>query len=294
MNTLELFKEDVWTGIAQHAKKLIPATIVATIIYLIVVIASMIAIFSSILDKSMIEEINNMSQANPFDVEAMQERSLFFKEMILDIGVKTFVTTILLFLVVATFAGSWFINFMLLLSQDTLTMGKASVGDAFKKSFNRDVLRIVGLNILLTILFLFLYLISFMLLKINFIFVVLGMLITFLIMLRFTASIGAIVHGQMGIAEAMSFSWKNITFKSAMKIFLILIAVFLVMLLVAALFAAIFGMMGKVGSILSGIFQLAFTVIYYAFGYAALSAAFFRYADVEIQTDEVSHLLEED
>jgi len=71
MNTLELFKEDVWTGIAQHAKKLIPATIVATIIYLIVVIASMVAIFSSIMDMSMIEEINSMSQANPFDVEAM-------------------------------------------------------------------------------------------------------------------------------------------------------------------------------------------------------------------------------
>jgi len=214
--------------------------------------------------------------------------------MIQGIGLSTFITTVLLFLVVATFAGSWFINFMLILSQDTLTMGKASVGDAFKKSFNRDVLKIVGLNILLTILFLFLYLISFMLIKINFIFLALGMLVTFFIMLRFTASMGAIVHGQMGIAEAMSFSWKNITFKRAMKIFLILIAVFVVILLVAALFGAIFGMMGKLGSILSGIFQLAFTVVYYAFGYAALSAAFFRYADVEIQTDEVSHLLEEE
>jgi hypothetical protein len=295
MNTLELFKSDYWSGLTQHTKKMLAPTLVATVIYFVLVMIMVVAIFSSIFNMEMLKEIGSMAGSNPFDMDAMQNQQAFFLEMFEGIGVGKIVTTFLLFVVIATFVGGWFTNLMLIISQDTLTLGKASVGDAFKRAFNKDILKIVGFSILASILFMLLYLVSIFLgVQVNMALLFVGLLLTFVVMLRFIAVPGAIVHGQMGVAESISFSWQNITFRRALKALLFMMAFGIVAMLIMLLFMAIFGMMGGIGGILSFVFQIAISVLYYAFTYSALSAAFFRYADVEIETDEVGHLLEEE
>ena len=72
MNTLELFKSDYWSGLTQHTKKMLAPTLVATVIYFVLVMIMVLAIFSSIFNMEMLQEVGAMAGANPFDMEAME------------------------------------------------------------------------------------------------------------------------------------------------------------------------------------------------------------------------------
>jgi hypothetical protein len=125
-----------------------------------------------------------------------------------------------------------------------------------------------------------------------------GFFVVAIFMIRFTLGLPAIVHGNMSISQAISFSYKNLTWKRSALIFLISIILGLAMaLLLGILTFVIFLIINKdTESIRNYVIQQIFSSlagsIIGAFIYASMTTLYFRYSDDMVEEMDVKdHLI---
>ncbi len=294
MNVIELFKNDLWNGIGKHAKNLFkPMTIVAGIAFLAST-GFMFLVLSKIIGTDAVQQFTDPTSM--FDMESSMERSQAIADAMQSFGMTSLFALFLVGMIVGLIIMSWLMNFLLVLSQSVIDNNEMGLAQSFKQSFNKNVFKLVGLHLIIFIAYILLVVVVSLLGAASFILAFLGICAVMVFLLRFSAGFGAIVHGDMGVTESISFSFTNITFVRALKMFLVIFVFSIVYVLVLLLFSSIFKFMGSVGSVLMMVFQVALSIITYSFMTAGLSAAFYRYVEVEYEesNEVVNHIIDTD
>ncbi len=126
-----------------------------------------------------------------------------------------------------------------------------------------------------------------------------GFFVIVIFMLRFSLGLPAIVHGNMSISEAMSFSYRSLTWKRAGMIFLVGLILMIVLIILSLIITGItFSIIDKnsdsiTSLVVQQIFSSITSAIIGAFIYASLTALYFRYSNDNVEeTDYNDHLVE--
>ncbi len=116
-------------------------------------------------------------------------------------------------------------------------------------------------------------------------------------MLRFIIAIPSLVHGNLGISEALSFSFQKITFVRALKLTLagiLFSAAIIAASLVISLLSFILLLIPILGFIIYYAIQLSFSGCTNAFTFGAMSGLYYRYTDIKTSEPDISiHLTDQ-
>lgn len=216
------------------------------------------------------------------------------------------IPVVLLAGLVAIFIYSWMQYAFLKLNDNEVRTGNRNFANAIMRSFSTGILRLIGLDILV-------YLIAVAVLAIFFVLVgllmsissIMGILIGFIgffvvliFIIRMFLALPALIHGNMGVAQSISYSFKHMTWKRAALLMLMGIAFIIVVIIIGALVSLILnntiGTRALDNPVLFGVQSLVESMaeaLTGAFAYASLSALYFRYSSDEGQTEESEHLI---
>lgn len=197
---------------------------------------------------------------------------------------------------------AWIFNIIFNINDQEIRHGSRNPLRAISASFNSGVFRILFYFILNTVAFVAILIVYGLLIAaFGSMSGALGALAGFLgyfavlaFFLRFSLGIPAIVHGKMSAIEAWSFSYKQIGWKRAFIILLILIALMILVFLVMLAFLPFLspGAQTGAGFILIQLIMLIFSVLLSSFGASSLSALYFRYSSDQTDSDNASeHLI---
>src|SRR5574343_25349 len=289
-------------------KRLIPGSFVATlliglVLLLIVTPLTLLTMGYGATDYlTYQQDLQNLQRSvleNQQDMEAISE--LYMAQFN---NVQAFLVLPLMLLVL--FIYSWASHFYLLLSDNEIRFGNSSVMQAFKQSFSPKILSIAVFFVLYVLIqisvSLIFGLIFFMLSSVSAVLAVLVGFVGFFVMLafllRFTIAIPAIVHGNMGVVQAIGFSLSRITWKRGAMLLLMAILSIIVLIIVAVILGGIFGVSDSTeltvkGFILQEIGSFIISVLFLTYFIAAMSTLYFRYSD-DSTDDESEHLVYED
>lgn len=206
---------------------------------------------------SNIQQIFNEIKENQEDIGALRE---IFKSYF-----TISPTYIILYLLATAITYSWAINLYYTISDNEIRQSNSNLFKAFVNSFNVKIFKILIFNILyflitMAILSIFMFVFSFISAALGFIGVFLGFvgfLFVLVFLLRFTIGYAAIVHGNMSVLNAMSYSLTHIRWKRGWMLFLMGI------LFVLAI------------ALLSSIFKLGFSIDPYNYTYTSLIISMF-------------------
>jgi hypothetical protein len=214
-----------------------------------------------------------------------------------------------LMFVVGLIVYSWMFNAYFQLNDNEVKNKDNNFLHALSMSFSKKTFTILGYMLIyfliyLAVLMLFVAL-FFMLIKVA---SVIGGLVAFILffvvlifMLRFSLGFAAIVHGNMSVSEALSFSLRKLTWKRAGLIFLIGIILLIAMMLISLIISMItLAIVNKETSssltflIVSQILNTITSAIIGSFIYASMTALYFRYSTDEIEDEHMDrHFISE-
>jgi hypothetical protein len=208
-----------------------------------------------------------------------------------------------MFLIVL-FVYSWACNFYLTLSNNEIRTGSTKVFSALRASFSSKIFKIAGFFVLYTLIqisvTLIFGLIFFLLSSVSSILAVLvgfiGFFVLLAFLLRFTIAIPAIVHGDMGVVQAISFSLSRVTWKRGGMLLLMGILSIIVLILFAVILGSVLSSSDatelSIGSFIGQqITSLIISILFVTYFIAAMSTLYFRYSDDSTE-DETEHLIE--
>ncbi|MCB9263014.1 MAG: hypothetical protein H6607_11625 [Flavobacteriales bacterium] len=290
MNTIELFKNDLWNGIWQHAKRLFKPLSLFVLAYTIILVGLVFFMMSKLIGIGFSEY---MQMSSGGDLQDILDRSAEMNDNIAQNMANGGFLIVIVFLLVIWAFASWIYNFLLMVSHEVLENGSASIGNVFAKSFNKKVLLTMGFLLMIFVMYLVGILLSTALAAVHPILMFLGIIVLFVFLTRFLGGIPAIVHGDMGVMDSINYSFRNIDWVRAIKIVLILIAFFIVYILFLLLMGSITNLMGSAGSVLGVLVSIFVAILMAALSTSALSATFYRYAEVEYEDSETKHLIDD-
>jgi hypothetical protein len=295
MTQIQDFKDNAFQSVWDHAKQIFKPMLVISLLstamfYLIAFVSSEM-FFPGFLQEYM-NIVTNQGGS-------LSEQQAQMQELILSVGDIAnreiiIVTIALVFMVIF----SWIMNWRLLVSQDSVLEREESVLDAFKRSFNRNVFKLILAYLLVTLIIMVVSLLVGLLLSLisNVFFAFIGMFFIFIVAIRFMIGFpGAIVHGDMSVFEAVRFSVKNITTVRSLKIIGIFIGGGILVVIASMLLGLVLMALGTIGTILNLVISFFIGVFITALMTSILSGSFFRYADVEIadgMSEPQDHLIE--
>jgi hypothetical protein len=205
---------------------------------------------------------------------------------------------------------SWMFNAYFQLNDNEVKNKDNSFLHALSKSFSRKTFAILGYTLIYLLIYigifvLFVVLIALLMQTAGFIAAIAGFILFFVVMifmLRFTLGFPAIVHGNMTVAESLSFSFRHLTWKRAGLIFLVSIILLIALMLISLVISLItMAIVNKETSgsltflIVSQILNTITLAIIGSFIYASMTAQYFRYSNDEVEDENMDrHLVSED
>lgn len=279
MNVIDLFRNDLWNGIWQHAKALLKPLITPTVIS--VVLSSGIMYIAYMISKPLLPpEI--FESAGTMKPEEIQDLIITITESLaankLSVTIKMFGVSILFALV-----SAWYYNVALIISkrlvEDEGPETQALPINGFGLSFKRMIIYGLIMAVVSTIVS-----------EVNTLLtpyapgiVFLVFLVIQIILLRFFATRAWIVMGDQSVVDGFKLSWEHITFVRALKLILILLVGGLAITLAIGM---VFGMSLFAGKVGVFIFMAVAMIVFYVLSavvVSGLSAAFYRYVEVEYE-----------
>ncbi len=206
--------------------------------------------------------------------------------------------------VLAMLLMGWAVTFYLKLSDNEIRNGSPFLLKSLKESISGNIIKVVFATILLSILNIAVFVIfALVFALVSSVAQILGILIGFvgffvvlIFILRFVLTIPAIIHGSMGITEAMGYSYKKITWKRGAQMLLIgilfIVLLSLIMVFLALIFGGSISKFTTTGWLVMQISNYIFNVLFITYFIAAMSSLYFRYSNDEID-DNLEHLVEE-
>jgi hypothetical protein len=148
---------------------------------------------------------------------------------------------------IVLFVYSWACNFYLTLSNNEIRTGSTKVFSALRASFSSKIFKIAGFFVLYTLIqisvTLIFGLIFYLLSTVSSLLAVfvgfIGFFVLLAFLLRFTIAIPAIVHGDMGVVQAISFSLSRVTWKRGGMLLLMGILSLIVLIIFAIILGGI-------------------------------------------------------
>lgn len=275
---LNQFKEDVTLAIRQLGKKLIVPIGAIYVIFAILVFGAVFSAFALATgDGTIIFNLENQDKMFEFQAYMRENLGAFFSVMIV-------------FMLIFMLIYAWFLNLFLQISELTIREESGVIGKALSASFSSKVFRIYGFVWATIVLMILMGLIMGIVVSIfrnamaiSVVLAVTGAILMTIVFLRLLAAPGAIVHGNMSLGSAMSFSWGKITMGKAGAMLLVLIGISLVMGLFSAGIDAVVANLSNdpmTMVVLSNVIMLPLNIIVYAYAVAALSTLYYRYAEL--------------
>lgn len=205
---------------------------------------------------------------------------------------------------IVLFVYSWACNFYLTLSNNEIRTGSTKVFSALRASFSSKIFKIAGFFVLYTLIqisvTLIFGLIFYLLSTVSSLLAVfvgfIGFFVLLAFLLRFTIAIPAIVHGDMGVVQAISFSLSRVTWKRGGMLLLMGILSLIVLIIFAIILGGILSSSDasefSIGSFIGQqITSLIISILFVTYFIAAMSTLYFRYSDDSTE-DDTEHLIE--
>lgn len=196
-----------------------------------------------------------------------------------------------LIFVLALFIYGWAINLFYGISDNEIRNGKPDLIGALKNSFNSRIFRIAGFLILYALIqiattLIFIFICSLLVsvskalgVLVGFV----GFLFLIVFFLRFSIGLAAMVHGNKGIVESISFSLSNLNWKRGWMLFLLGLISMIGLIILSIVIASAFGgnpeSISMSSYVIAQLFGLVINGIFIAYLIAATSTLYFRYSD---------------
>lgn len=288
------FKEQVIDAVLSHTMRLIKPFIGMYVIYSVLALIVFLPILMFMLPAEIFEVakemIMNQTQVDP-EYFMNLDQSVFI-DRIPQLMLGGFAIGVM-----ALIISSWYYNWALTMSRQIIENGESSFFETLQSSINRNVLRLIGLSMAIFGIYLLAVVFLALLAAVLKAFAVLLIFPILFGMIRLSISYPAVSTGEMSISEAMKFSWQNISWGRAAKIFLgaiVFIVVLILFSLLGTLITSIAGT-GVIGMLLQTIIRVITGTFTLAFTIAALNGLFYRYAAFDYATEdaETDHLISE-
>lgn len=296
MNNLD-FKNNFWTDVVNLTKltwiKISAVYIILTIAFYILILGATLYVFKSI----GIEKLFDFQDLSKFEQIGESMQNLLSSDMM-----KWFFIAYAAIILIMLIPGAWYNNLMFQITNDQVKKENLSFGQLISNSFNKKVLSTVLLIITLYIIMI----IGFGLIALctaflgGFSFFI--FLAAFIFMFKFLLVVPAFVLSDKSITESYEFSFKHMTNKRCLKIFLYIVVIYICLFVVLILISAIgFSMFDYTDlltqqnngfgfeSIIQLIFQFAIGGIMASFFYSMMSGLYYRYELTNIETTEDSN-----
>lgn len=286
MNKAE-FKENTFNAILRHGNSIIGPISLATLITFIVTYGIAFLVFVGIFAVGL-TDLQAFSEPVT-DPDEIKER---FISMFGTAG--TMIKALIIYYGILFFASIWIYSLLLHISKAKLEGAKPVFVTALNRSFGKNFWPMCFAGFLLLVgLFIFATLLSivFILLRGNpgasVILLILGILAFILLSFRVMATFPAIVHGKMNALDAIRFSFKNITWRRAFVVFIVLIGVMIALGVVMALFMSLVA-----GSnLIPFLFMIIFSILIYTYTTSTLTALYYRFTEIEPEGEADAHLI---
>ncbi len=289
MNIIELFKNDLWNGIWQHAKRLFRYIAIPVMAVIIMFIAISYYATQWIIESGIIPEY--LLEAGGDIAETMQKQQKIIEALMENLG--TIAPLVIAIIVISILVVAWILNVLLKISKSLVETNEANVNKALSTSFDRQLVNLIGYAILLLVAnWVVSYVVELLPLPSLIMFGIKILVIIFF--LRFFAGRAAIVIGGLGVSDSVKFSWSNIHMGRATKLFLVLFVGVIFIGLGMALVGAILSLVGSIGTALALSSFILISVFVAALLVSGLSASFYRYAEVEYESTDEQHLIDDD
>jgi len=305
---LLLFRDQAFSASFSLYKRILPGSLVATILIglLMLVIVTPLTLMTmgyGVTDlltyQSDMQNLQKSIMENSQDMEAISELYMAqFGNMQTALTLPLFIISVLVY--------AWALNFYFTLSNNEIRTGSSKVFSALRQSFSTKIFRIAGFFILYVLIqisvTLIFALIFYLLSTVSSILAVLvgfiGFFILLAFLLRFSIAIPAIVHGDMGVVQAISFSLSRLTWKRGGMLLLMGILSIIVLIIVAVILGGLLSSSNSseisVGSFIGEqIVSLIISVLFVTYFIAAMSTLYFRYSD-DHTDDDIDHIVYED
>ncbi len=230
---------------------------------------------------------------NPFTIETMSDPEAlrnFFESMDTSSLGSNFIFTIILYLVIMMILASWSYNFFFIIIDQYIHEGNSLLLNAFNKSLDKSVFRIFYANILLILMFMAGAYIGGSLNSISGFLSFIWVLALFIFLLKFTLAIPAIAAGKLSVSEAFGYSFNNITWGRAIKLFLILIVAGVGLLILGMILGVIslaLAAIPSVGTVIQYLIQLIIGGFITSFLVAGTIGLYYRYITEEAEDETV-------
>ncbi|MFT5513673.1 MAG: hypothetical protein ACI8SE_002082 [Bacteroidia bacterium] len=280
MNVIELFRNDLWNGIWQHAKRLMQPMLMPTIIT--VLLNSAVLYLAYLIIKPMlppevfeagaISSPEEITELMALVIQSITENQWLFMG-------KMFIVTVLMAAVTA-----WYYNAGLQISKQTVENNDESFSPTLSNSFGDSFIRMLGFALIMAVASTIASVINNAVQSITPGLAFLVNIVIQIFILRFFAGRAWIVMGDQTVVDGLKLSWENITFVRALKLFLIFLVGGIAIALALGLIFGLSMFLGKAGIVIFMVVMLLVMYIVSVVGISGLSASFYRYVEVEYET----------
>ena len=301
-----LLRDQAFSASFSLYKRILPGSFVATIVIglLMLVLVTPLTLMTmgyGVTDLlSYQQDMQNLQKnimENSQDMDAISELYMAqFGNMQTALALPLFVISVLVY--------AWALNFYFTLSNNEIRTGSTKVFTALRQSFSTKVFKIAGFFVLYVLIqisvTLIFGLIFYLLSTVSGILAVLvgfiGFFVLLAFLLRFSIAIPAIVHGDMGVVQAISFSLSRLTWKRGGMLLLMGILSIIVLIIFAVILGAVLSSSNAseitIGSFIGQqITSLIISILFVTYFIAAMSTLYFRYSDDSTE-DDTEHLIE--
>ncbi|MCT4637552.1 MAG: hypothetical protein N4A72_07575 [Bacteroidales bacterium] len=285
---LEGFKTDylstTFTLFSKTWKNILISTLLSSIAIMPFIMIFTFYVFADNLE--LLAELGNITNPN--------EQREFMQELLLDNSfVNTFkssgfITWSVTLMLLVFIIWAWGSNFALISNKKVVKGIDNRFNDCFRESFNINVFKIFAVQILIIIAFFIALMITGFIsgaLSLPGIITFLLTLLVFIFMFKAILIIPAIVVGELSLGEAISYSFKNMSFLRCLKYtgYSIIVLIALIILsLVLAFIAIPLSMIPFIGVVFSFAFRVVVNASMSTLNYSAFAGMYLRYFNPEI------------
>lgn len=303
---LLLFRDQAFQASFKLYKRLLPGSFIATILIgliLLIVVTPLTLLTMGYGATEFITYQQDMMTLQKTVLENQQDFEAISEAYTAQFSNMQTALVLPVFLIVL-FVYSWACNFYLTLSNNEIRTGSTKVFSALRASFSSKIFKIAGFFVLYTLIqisvTLIFGLIFYLLSTVSSLLAVfvgfIGFFVLLAFLLRFTIAIPAIVHGDMGVVQAISFSLSRVTWKRGGMLLLMGILSLIVLIIFAVILGSVLSSSDatelSIGSFVGQqITSLIISILFVTYFIAAMSTLYFRYSDDSTE-DDTEHLIE--
>lgn len=212
--------------------------------------------------------------------------------------IMTFIGVGILSFIILMLFSSWYYHFIFLLLDDYIKTNLVNLKASFLNSFSKKVFTIFFLTIISIILFIVFELLFVLfvigLASIHFSLAVIGGFIGVLLLIalffRFILVFPHIINTEASAMESLSYSFRTVSFKSALKYFAVMIVAYIVLMMVSMMLMSMKILGGVPGLIILTLLQVVFSSFTTALGVSSNLGLYYlynpEYIDEEIELEE--------